>query len=74
MDLWSWIKVRYDSSAKLYPIRRFYGDKIRSLKLKYGVSLVNYINLFQVLAVMWREIEMTIEPEYRLVAQMVEHI
>ena len=39
VDLWSWLKVRYDSAAKLDPLRRFYREKIRSLKLKSGGSL-----------------------------------
>ena len=34
--LWSWLKAIYESTAKLDPLRRFYGENIRSLKLKAG--------------------------------------
>ena len=74
MDLWSWIKFRYENAAKLDPLRRFYGDKIRQLKLKYDGSLGDYIKQFQGLEILWREIDTQFKPEYRLVTQMVEHI
>ena len=62
VDLWSWTKVRYESAAKLDPLRRFYGDKIRSLKLKYSGSLGDYIKRFQGLEVLWREINTNVQP------------
>ena len=34
VDLWSWLKVKYESAARLDPLKRFYGEKTRSLKLK----------------------------------------
>ena len=74
MDLWYWLKIKYESAAKLDPLRRFYGEKIRSLKLKFGGSLGNYIKRFQGLAILWREIDTNFQPEYSLVTQMVEQI
>ena len=47
--LWSRLQVRYDSDVKLDHIKIFYREKIRSLKLKAGGSLVKYIEQFQVL-------------------------
>ena len=72
--LWSWLKVRYESSAKLDPLRRLYRDNIWSLKLKASGLLVYYINRFQGLEILWREIDKSVEPKYHLVTQMVEHI
>ena len=46
VELWSFNKVRYESAAKLDPLRRFYGEKIRSLKLNPCRSLGNYIERF----------------------------
>ena len=42
--LWSWNKVRYDSAAKLDTLRRYYGDNIRSIKMKFSGLLVKYID------------------------------
>ena len=33
VDLWSWLKVRYESASKLDHLRHFYGEKISFLKL-----------------------------------------
>ena len=52
--LWSWLKVRYESASKLYPLRSFYWENIRSLKLKAGGSLVKYIDQFQGLEIIWQ--------------------
>ena len=41
--LWYWIKVRCESAARLDPLRRLYGEEIRSLNLKAGGSLIKYI-------------------------------
>ena len=46
MDLWSWIKIKYDSAAKLDPLRIFYGEKSRPLKFKSGGLLSDYIEQF----------------------------
>ena len=72
--LWSWIKVRYESESKLDPLKSFYGENIRSLKLKAGGLLVNYIDRFQGLAILWQEIDKSVGPEDRLVTQMVKQI
>ena len=37
-------------------------------------SLHNYIDRFQGLAILWREIDATVHPEHRLVTQMIEQI
>ena len=47
VDLWSWLKIKYDSAAKLDPLRRFYGEKTRSIKLKFGEFLGDYTERFQ---------------------------
>ena len=47
VDLWSWLKLKYESAAKLDPLMRFYGEKIRSLNLKSGGLLGDYIKPFQ---------------------------
>ena len=39
-----------------------------------GVSLGDYIARFQGLAIMWREIDIIVQPKYRLVTQIVENI
>ena len=36
VDLWSWLKIEYESAAKLNLLRKFYEEKIRSIKLKSG--------------------------------------
>ena len=74
LDLWSWLKVRYESADKLDPVRRLYGEKIRSLKIKSGGLLGDYIEQFQGLDILWREIDTDVQPEYMLVTQMVEQI
>ena len=74
MDLWSWLKLKYESAAKLDPLMRFYGEKIRSLKLKSGGSIGDFIKRLQELAILWQEIDTTVQPEYRIVTQMVEQI
>ena len=43
VDLWYWLKIRYESAVKLDPLRRFYAEKIRLLKLKSDGSLGDYI-------------------------------
>ena len=43
VELWSCIKVKYESAAKLVPLGSFYGEKIRFLKLKSGGLFGNYI-------------------------------
>ena len=72
--LWVWLNIKYESAAKLDPLRRYYLEKIRSLKLKTGGLLHNYIDRFQELEILWQDIDTTFPPEYRLVTQMVEQI
>ena len=69
-----WIKVRYDSTSKLDPLRYFYGENIRLLKLKAGGSLVEYIERLYSLGILWQEIEKNVDPEDRIVTKMVEQI
>ena len=52
-----WMKIKYESAAKLDPLRFFYADKIRLLKLRANGSLHYYIDHFQGLAILWREID-----------------
>ena len=33
VELWSWIKLKYESAAKLDPLRRFMGIKLGHLSL-----------------------------------------
>ena len=72
--LWYWLKVRYESAAKMYPIKLLYREKIYSLMREAGGSLVKYIHQFQVLEILWREIYQSVEPKFQLVIQMVEQI
>ena len=62
VDLWFWLKVRYDIMDKLDSLRRLYGEKIRSLKLNFGGLFDNYIKQFQGLAILWREINANVDP------------
>ena len=52
VDLWYWLKVIYESAAKLDPLRRLYGENIRLLNIKSGGLLGNYIDKFQGLGIM----------------------
>ena len=47
VDLWLWIKVKYESADISDPLRIYYAEKIRSLKLRANGSLHNYIDRFQ---------------------------
>ena len=67
VELLLWMKIKYESAAKLDPLRVFYADKIRSLKLKSNGSLHNYIDCFQGLAILWQEIDPAVQSEDRLV-------
>ena len=62
VDLWLWIKVKYESADKLDQLRLYYAEKIRSLKLRSNVSLHNYIDRFQGLEILWRAIGRTVQP------------
>ena len=74
VDLCLWMSIKHDSAAKLYPLRIFYAERIRSLKLSYNGSLHDYIDRFQGLAILWRGINDTVQPEHRIVTQIVEQI
>ena len=69
-----WLKIKYESEAKHDPLSIYYSDKMRSLKLRVNVSLHDYIDLFQGLAILWREINPSVQAEDKLVTQMVEQI
>ena len=74
MDLCLWLKIKYESAAKLGPLRIYYAEKIRSLKFSYDGSLPGYIGRFQGLAILWQAIDTTTQLEHRLVTQTVEEI
>ena len=74
VDLWLWLKIKYESTAKLDPLRLFYVEKIRSLKLKSGGSLHDYIDRFQGLEILWQAMNTSVHPGYRIVTQMFEQI
>ena len=69
-----WMKIKYESVAKLDPLRIYYLEKMRSLKLWANGILHDYIDCFQVLAIMWREIDPTMQAEDKLMTQMVDQI
>ena len=74
VEIWLWMKIKYESAAKLDLLRIFYTDKIRSLKLRSNGSLHDYIDRFQGLAILWRDIDTAVQLEDRIVKQMVEPI
>ena len=49
-----WLKIKYESEAKIDPLRQFYSDKMRYLKLHVNSSIHDYIDRFQGLAILWR--------------------
>ena len=69
-----WMKIEYESAAKLDLLRIYYSDKIRSLKLRSNGSLHDYIDRFQGLSILWREINTTVQAGDNLVTQMVDQI
>ena len=71
VDLWLCLKVKYESAAISDPLRIYYAEKIRSLKLRANGSLHNYIDQLQGLAILWQTINMTVQTEYMFVTQMV---
>ena len=54
--LWSWLKVKYENAAKFDTPKIIYRENIRLLNLKAGGSLVEKIDQFQYLEILWREI------------------
>ena len=74
MDLWIWLKIKYESAAKLDPLRLYYAKKIRSLKLRANGSIHNYIDRFQGMTILWQAIDTIVQMEHRLATQMVEQI
>ena len=44
VDLWLWLKVKYESADISDPLRIYYAEKIRPLKLRANGSLHNYID------------------------------
>ena len=69
-----WMKVKYESEAKIDPLNSYYLDKLGCLKLRVGGSLHDYIDRFQGLAIFWRDINPLIQPEEKLVTQLVSQI
>ena len=49
-----WMKIKYESEAKIDTLKQFYQDRLRSLKLRVNGSLRDYIDRFQGLAILWR--------------------
>ena len=43
VKLWLWMRINYESAAKLDPLKIYYADKIRSLMLRSNGSLHDYI-------------------------------
>ena len=74
IKLCSWMKISYESAAKLNPLKIFYGENIWLIKLKVNGLLVNYVDCFQGLEILQREIDMNSKPEDELVTQMVQQI
>ena len=54
VSLLLWMKIKYETKAKIDLIMQFYSDKMRSLKLRVNCSLRDYIDRFQDLAILWR--------------------
>ena len=44
--IWLWLKVRYESAAKLEPLKRLCRENIIFLRLKVGGLLFEYIDFF----------------------------
>ena len=74
VSLLLWMKIKYDYEAKIDPLKQFYSGKLRSLKLRVNGSLQDYIDRLQGLAILWREIDPTIQAEEKLVTQLVDQI
>ena len=74
VSLLLWMKIKYDYEAKIDPLKQFYSGKLRSLKLRVNGSLQDYIDRLQGLAILWREIDPTIQAEEKLVMQLVDQI
>ena len=74
VSLLLWMKIKYESEAKIDPLNSYYHDKLRSLKLRVNGSLHDYIDKFQGLAILWREINLSIQAEEKLVTQLVSQI
>ena len=74
VSLLLWMKIKYDYEAKIDPLKQFYSGKLRSLKLRVNGSLQDYIDRLQGLAILWREIDPTIQVEEKLVTQLVYQI
>ena len=74
VELGLWMRIKYDSAAKMDPLRIFYAERIISIKLRSNGSLHDYIDRLQGLEILWREIYPTVQLEHRIVTQMVEQI
>ena len=74
VSLLLWMKIKYETKAKIDLIMQFYSDKLRCLKLRVNGSLHDYIDRFQGLSIVWREIDPTVQAEEKLVTQLVDQI
>ena len=74
VELWFWLKIKYESVAKLDTLRLYNAEKIRSLKLTANASLHNYIDWFQGPEILWQAIDKTVQSDHRLATKMVEQI
>ena len=68
------MRFKYESAAKLDPLKIFYVENIISLKLRSNGSLHIYIDRFQGLVILWWEIYPSVQTEHKLVTQIVEQI
>ena len=45
LSLLLWMKIKYEYEAKIYPLKKFYSYKLRSLKLRVNGNLHDYIEI-----------------------------
>ena len=63
ISLWGWMKVRYQSAAKLEPLCHFYVNKSRLIKLKVNGLLVGLVEWFQGFSIIQLETDSNTESE-----------
>ena len=74
VSLLLWMKIKYESEAKIDPLNSYYHDKLWALKLRVNGILHDYIDKFQGLAILLREINPSIQAEEKLVTHLVSQI
>ena len=67
ISIWGWMKVRYDTSAKLEPLCNLFRGNICSINLMVNGSLIGFVDQFQGLEIMQQEIDSNAESEDQLV-------